>query len=44
MKLTEKQAFNLMFKIENYFDLDIKPEERANFVMMTLINFELGDI
>jgi len=41
MKLTEKQAFSLMHKIEEYFKLEIAPEERADFVMLELINFEV---
>lgn len=40
MKLTEKQAFSLMHKIENYFDLKIDSEDRSYFVMMELINYE----
>jgi hypothetical protein len=42
MKLTEKQAFKIINKIEDYFNLKIEPEERADFVMMGLINLELG--
>jgi hypothetical protein len=41
MKLNEKQAFTIMHKIESYFDLKIEPEERANFIMQELINFEI---
>lgn len=40
MKLTEKQAFSLMHKIENHFKLEISPEDRSEFIMMELINFE----
>ena len=43
MKLTEKQSFNLMYKIENHFKLKIKPEERADFVMLELINYEVEE-
>lgn len=43
MKLTEKQAFSLMYTIEHYFgdDFKITPENRADFVMTELINSEV---
>lgn len=42
MKLTEKQAFSLMYKIEEWLGVKVEPEERADFVMLYLINFELN--
>jgi hypothetical protein len=41
MKLTEQQGFKLMYYIENQFKINISPEERADFIMLELINFEI---
>ena len=32
-----------MSKIEREFDLSIEPEERADFIMLKLINYKLPD-
>ncbi len=45
MKLTEEQAFKIMNKIMSWADENelISKQERADFVMMELVNLELGE-
>ena len=43
MKLTENQAFKVMDLITKTFNLKLEPSEVADFVMLELINKELGE-
>jgi hypothetical protein len=43
MKLTEQQGFKILEKINNHFNLNLDKEEIADFVMLELINIEIGD-
>lgn len=42
MKLTEKQAFKVVEHILNYFEIKYDKMELTDFVMLDLINLELG--